>query len=285
MPSEAFSVRRSDDVVLAGERRGRAGAPAVVLLHANVADRRSWHGVLDLLEHDDLDLIAYDRRGFGETPPGDPGAAFTHLDDLVAVLDAAGVERAVVVGNSYGGSVALDLAATRPERVAGVVHLCGGVSGMTDEGEDEPWRLDPDSERLWGALEQAEAAHDVEEQVRLLLHIWLDGPAQPEGRVGGAARELVADMNRRILRWSAPDDAGDAGLDVWHALAELQVPVTVAWGELDVPADRPFAVRTAERIPGALARPLAGVAHLPSVEQPEAVAALIRERLGWTVPA
>ena len=280
MPSEAFSLRRSDQVVLAGERRGRRGAPAVVLLHANVADRRAWGAVLDLLEGDDLDLIAYDRRGFGETPPGKPEAAFTHLDDLVAVLDAAGVERALVVGNSYGGALALDLASTRPERVSGVLHLCGGASGMTDEGEDEPWRLDPDTERVYGALETAEGAQDRDEQVRLLLHLWLDGPAQPEGRVGGAARELVADMNRRILEWAAPDDAGDAGLDVWHALGDVRVPVTVAWGELDVPADVPFYRKIAERIPGALARPIPGTAHLPSIDRPEAVAELVRERIG-----
>jgi pimeloyl-ACP methyl ester carboxylesterase len=279
MPREAFSVRRSADVVIAGERRGRPGAPAVVLLHANVADRRSWSGVLDLLEADDLDLIAYDRRGFGETPPGDPAAAFTHLDDLVAVLDAAGVERALVVGNSYGGSLALDLASTRPERVAAVLHLCGGASGMTDEGEDTPYELDPATEAVYGALQRAEAAQDRDEQVRLLLHLWLDGPAQQEGRVGGAARELVADMNRRIIAWAAPDDAGDAGLDVWHALDRIRVPVTVAWGEFDVPADLPFYRRIAERIPGATARPIPGTAHLPSVEQPETVARLVRERL------
>ncbi len=279
MPGEEFSVRRPDGVVLAGERRGRPGAPAVVLLHANVADRRAWGGVLDLLESDDLDLIAYDRRGFGETPPGEPGAAFTHLDDLVAVLDAAGVERALVVGNSYGGSLALDLAATRPERVTGVLHLCGGASGMTDEGEDTPYELDPATEVVYGALQRAEAAQDRDEQVRLLLHLWLDGPAQQEGRVGGVARELVADMNRRIIAWAAPDDAGDAGLDVWHALDRIQVPVTVAWGELDVPADLPFYVKIAERIPGALARPIPGTAHLPPVEKPEIVARLVRERL------
>jgi pimeloyl-ACP methyl ester carboxylesterase len=279
MASAEFSVRRSDDVVLAGERRGRPGAPAVVLLHANVADRRSWSGVLDLLETDDLELIAYDRRGFGETPPGDPATPFTHLDDLVAVLDATGVERALIVGNSYGGSLALDLASTRPERVAGVLHLCGGASGMTDEGEDSPYELDPATEAVYGALQRAEAAQDRDEQVRLLLHLWLDGPGRPEGRVGGAARELVADMNRRIIAWAAPDEAGDAGLDVWHALDSIRVPVTVAWGEFDVPADLPFYRRIAERIPGALARPLPRTAHLPSVEQPETVARLVRERL------
>ncbi|HEY8319668.1 MAG TPA: alpha/beta hydrolase [Amnibacterium sp.] len=277
MPSEAFSVRRSDAVVLAGERRGRPGAPAVVLLHANVADRRAWHGVLDLLEGDDLDLIAYDRRGFGETPPGDE--PFTHLEDLVAVLDAAGLDRAVIVGNSYGGALALDLALTAPERVAGVLHVAGGASGMTDEGEPIDWELDPATEAVYGPLQRAEAEGDVEAQVRLLQHLWLDGPAQPEGRVGGAARELVADMNRQILAWAAPDGAGDAGLDVWHAFDRIRVPVTVVWGEYDVPADLPWFEPIVERIPGARRVVLPGVAHLPGVERPDLIAPLVREQM------
>lgn len=252
----------------------------MILLHANVADRRAWHGVLDALEGDDLDLIAYDRRGFGESPVGDE--PFTDLDDLLAVLDAAGVERAVVVGNSHGGSIALDVASRAPERVAGVLHLAGGASGMTDEGEDEPYALDPDTERAWGALQQAEAAHDVDEQVRLLLHVWLDGPAQQEGRVQGPARELVADMNRRIIAWARPDDEGDVGLDVWHHLDAIRTPVTVAWGSYDVPADLPFFERIAARIPGARRVVIDGVAHLPGVERPDVVADLVREQVRAT---
>ena len=84
-------------------------------------------------------------------------------------------------------------------------------------------------------------------------------------------------MNRRILAWAAPDDAGDAGLDVWHALDRIRVPVTVAWGELDVPADVPFYRKIAERIPGAVARPIPGAAHLPSIDRPDVVAQLVRE--------
>ncbi|MGN6744167.1 MAG: alpha/beta fold hydrolase [Amnibacterium sp.] len=277
MPAEALSVRRSDTVTLAGERRGRPGAPAVVLLHANVADRRAWHGVLDALEGDDLDLIAYDRRGFGETPLGD--GPFTDLEDLLAVLDAAGVRRAVVVGNSHGGSIALDVASEVPERVAGVLHLAGGASGMTDEGEEFRWEADPDTDRVYGALQRAEAEHDVEEQVRLLLHLWLDGPAQPEGRVQGASRDLVADMNRRIIAWNRPDDVGDAGLDVWHELGAIRVPVTVAWGSFDIPADLPFFELIAARIPGARRHVIDGVAHLPGVERPDLVAELVREQV------
>jgi pimeloyl-ACP methyl ester carboxylesterase len=279
MESEPMHVRRSDRVTLVGERRGRRGAPAVVFLHANVVDRRSWHAVFDALG-DEFDLIAYDRRGFGETPPADPEEPFTHLDDLVAVLDEAGVDRAVIVGNSMGGAVALDLAASAPQRVAAVLLLAGGASGMTDEGEDVTYELDPVTTEVVEALDRAETAGDVDEQVRLNLHLWLDGPTQPEGRVSGPARELAAEMNRRVLTVGAPDDAGDSRLDTWHDLGSIDVPVLAAWGDLDIPADHHWYGVIAERLPRATSRVLQGSAHLPSLDQPEAVAALVREAVG-----
>jgi len=274
VPSSQFSVP-ADNVTLAGVRGGRAGGPAVVFLHANVADRRGWRVVFDLLDGDGLDLIAYDRRGFGATPLGEE--EFTHVEDLDAVLDAVEAEQAVLVGNSMGGAVALDLALTQPERVAGLLLLGAGVSGMTDEGEPMTYEVDAASGRLLGGLRQAEERGDLEEQVRLLAHLWLDGPTSPEGRVGGGARALFAEMNRRILTIGAPDESGDAGLDAWHELGEIAAPGIAAWGDLDQPADLPWYRLMADRLPGLAPRELPGVAHLPSLEQPATVAALVRE--------
>lgn len=275
MTIERFDVRRSDGTVLAGERRAAAGGPTVVLLHAAVADRRAWSSTVDLLERTALDVIAYDRRGYGGTPVGD--AEFTHVDDLLAVLDAAGAERAVVVGNSMGGALALDLALTAPERVSAMLLIGAGASGMTDEGEAIEWTPDQPTGVLLEAVERAEQAGLVEEQVLLELHLWLDGPTAPEGRVGGAARELAADMNRRILTASGGRSVGDAGLDAWHRLGEITTPVLATWGDLDVPPDLPFYALMAERLPNAEVRVLEGVAHLPMLERPALVAGLIRE--------
>jgi pimeloyl-ACP methyl ester carboxylesterase len=274
MPSAALPVV-ADNVTLAGVRGGTPGGPAVVFLHANVADRRSWRVVFDLLDGDGFDLVGYDRRGFGATPLGDE--EFTHVEDLETVLDAVEVEQAILVGNSMGAAVALDLALTQPDRVAGLVLLGAGVTGMTDEGEDMEWEVDEASGRLQEALQRAQQAGDVEAAVRLLLHLWLDGPTQPEGRVGGAARDLAAEMNRRILKIGAPDEAGDPGLDTWHELGEIQAPGIAAWGDLDAPGDLPWYRLIADRLPRVTPRVLPGVAHLPSLEQPQTVAALVRE--------
>lgn len=59
--------------------------------------------------------VSYDRRGFGDT--SGPAEAFSHVDDLVAVLDDRDIESAVLVGNSQGGRVAIDMALAHPERV------------------------------------------------------------------------------------------------------------------------------------------------------------------------
>src|SRR5215213_7875460 len=185
--------------------------PTVVLLHAGVADRRGWTEVADRLATTGLDVVAYDRRGFGASPPGD--APFSHLDDLRAVLDAtAGDRPAWLVGNSMGGALAIDAALELPERVAGLVLLAPAVSG-TPEAED----LDAPTIALADRLETA----DGEEALRLETWLWLDGPAQPEGRVGGAARELALAMHRRILAHEVPEDAGGSGIDAWSRLEDV----------------------------------------------------------------
>jgi pimeloyl-ACP methyl ester carboxylesterase len=246
-----------------GERWDGDGTP-LVLLHAGIADRRSWRDVVPALR---APVIAYDRRGFGETPPGPEG--FTHLHDLFAVLDATVDEPPWLVGNSMGGSLALDAAVTAPDRVAGLVLIAPAVSG-----EPDPDELDEQLER--GMARYEAVAHDPEALLRFETHWWLDGPDEPEGRVGGAARELALDMNRRIIAHGVPEGAGHAGIDAWEKLPQLDLPVTIFGGDLDEQFGLATCRRLAERIPGARFERLEGVAHLPSLEIPERLAALIQ---------
>ena len=110
---------------LAGER-WPGGAPLVVLLHEGVSDRRGWREVAGRLAPR-VTVIAYDRRGYGESPAG--SASFTHVDDLLAILDRERAARAWLVGASAGGGLALDTALLAPDRVAGLVLIGTAVSG------------------------------------------------------------------------------------------------------------------------------------------------------------
>ena len=276
MDAENLVVTAPDGSPIAVTRQRRGGA-SVALLHAGVADRRSWDGVVEALRPDGLDVVAHDRRGYGDTPAAEPGSTFTHVDDLVVVLDALGVDQALLVGNSMGGALALDTALLHPSRVSGLVLIGAGVSGMTDDDTPFDWVLDPASAPLVDRAEDVDA--DPEARIAALAHLWLDGPAATEGRVAGPPRELFATMNRRILEVGAADGAGDAGIDAWTRLGEVAAPVLSAWGDLDIPADLPFYEETARRLGQGPGRVLSGVAHLPGLEQPRVVADLVREAL------
>jgi pimeloyl-ACP methyl ester carboxylesterase len=75
--------------------------PAVVLLHSGLTDSRSWGTTVPALDGR-YRVITYDARGYGRSP--DPTAPWNPLDDLQAVMEAAGAERAHLVGNSLGAA-------------------------------------------------------------------------------------------------------------------------------------------------------------------------------------
>src|SRR3954447_17200290 len=119
---------------LVGDRWSGAGA-TIVLLHAGVCDRRSWREVGARLGAAGRDVVAYDRRGFGDVPP--TGGAFRHVDDLLAVLDAVSPDApAWLVGSSMGGELALDAALEAPESIAGLVLLAPAISGDREPDEE-----------------------------------------------------------------------------------------------------------------------------------------------------
>jgi pimeloyl-ACP methyl ester carboxylesterase len=268
--SEALVVVTRGGVRLIGERWSGPG-PVVVLLHAGVTDRRSWHAVAAALDGRAA-VVAYDRRGFGETAPSD-GEGFSHVEDLIAVLDVVTDAPAWLVGSSAGAGVALDAAVSAPERVAGLVLLAPAVTGAPAP------ELDADTARFDRLLDQAMEAGDLDELNRLATWLWLDGPAQPEGRVGAPARSLLLDMNRIILANRVPEEVGASGVDAWSQLDRVDIAATVACGDLDVPFLVDRSSELAKRLPHGRHRVLAGMAHLPQIEDPAAVAALVDDAI------
>jgi pimeloyl-ACP methyl ester carboxylesterase len=252
--------------------RLRTEGPAVVLLHAGVADRRAWRDVAPALHARGADVLAYDRRGFGETPA--TTEPFRHVDDLLGLIDRP----SWLVGNSQGGLISLDAALLAPERILGLVLIAPAVSGAPDLPVDDP---DPAALALMAAIEEADAAGDLDRLNRLEVHYWLDGPTSPEGRVGGAARELALDMNGTALRSGLPEGAGASGLDAWSRLGEIAAPATLVWGSLDEPEAVVVCRELAERLGNVRdAVELPGVAHLPALERPDVVEGIIATAIG-----
>jgi pimeloyl-ACP methyl ester carboxylesterase len=243
---------------IAYEIAGADGGADVLLMHAGVNDRRSWRHVVARLGPRHR-CVAYDMRGFGETEY-DPEHGWSPVDDAVAVLDAAGAERAVVVACSMGGRCALDLALARPERVAGLLLIGTAIRGAT-----YPELPEGPTAELDRQIEAADAAGDLDEVGRLEAWLWLDGPGAPEGRVSGETRDLFLEMNGRALR--APDPGEQAELpDAWPRLGEIAVPTLFLVGRLDAEEIAAVDEQAAARIPGARLQRLDGVAHVPHLE-------------------
>jgi pimeloyl-ACP methyl ester carboxylesterase len=242
---------------LAYDGSGDGGA-GVLLIHAGVNDRRSWRHAVERLGPQHR-CVSYDMRGFGETTY-DREDGWSPVADAVAVLDAAGLERPVVVACSMGGRTAIDLTLAHPDRVAGLLLI-----GPAVRGAPYPDLTTGPTAELNARIEAAEEAGDLDEVGRLEAWMWLDGPGAPEGRVGGPVRELFLEMNGRALRAEDPGDQAETP-SAWPRLGEIAVPTVLLVGRLDAEDIRVIDEQAAALIPGARLRFLDGVAHVPHLE-------------------
>jgi 3-oxoadipate enol-lactonase len=224
--------------------------PAVLLLHSGLTDRRMWQPQIEPLA-DAHRVLWYDARGFGESAA--VTEPFRPYDDAVAVLDAAGVDRATVVGSSMGGATAIDMAIARPDRVAALVVVGMGPGGRTP---------DAGLRAGWDAVNAAFEAGDIERAIDLDVEMWLDrGPVFDQVRPWNAAIFARDDEN---------DDDQELELDppAVGRLDEIRCPVLAVVGD----GDQPFMVEgarlLAEGVPDGRLAMLHGVRHLPSLERP-----------------
>ena len=260
MPQD-FTVHVGD-AVLAGTRTG--DGPAVVFLHAGVADGRMWRDQMAAIAGTHS-AIAYDRRGFGKTAAGTSG--FAHVTDLQAVMDGLNLTSAVLVGASQGGRIAIDLALAFPDRVRALVLVAPAVSGAP-ASDQQPGPI----ASLIDRLDHAEEEGDIDRVNAIEAHLWLDGPLSPEGRVRAPVRDLFLDMNGIANRNAFADDTTGPEQDppaAWERLAELSLPTLVVWGDLDFPDIQSRCARIVATVSKSQTAVINGTAHLPNLEQPD----------------
>lgn len=241
--------------------------PAVVLLHAGIADLRMWDEQLPALAGR-YTVVRYDARGFGRTRT-EP-VSFSNRQDLAALLDYLGIARAALVGCSRGGMIALDTALEHPTRAAALGWVCSGVSGW--EPADDLFA--PEDIALYEAMEAAEKAHEYERVADLDVRLWVDGPRQPEGRAAEPVRRMVREM--ALNNYRAHAKLFDEGLEpqgleppAVGRLGELRIPVLAIVGELDSPATPAAAALLASEAADVRVLRYPDAAHMPNMERPE----------------
>ncbi|TDC38928.1 alpha/beta hydrolase [Micromonospora sp. KC213] len=249
---------------------------AVVLLHAGIADRRMWRGQLPTLAERHR-VIVPDLRGYGDSAlPAEP---FAHHDDVVGLLDALGVERAALVGCSFGGAVAIDTALAHPDRVSALALFGTAVSG--NEWSEE-------TENLWdelvGEVDPADFTASAAGEVRF----WVVGPSRDPADVDPELVAFAQEMDQRALAAELALSAVEIEeLDppAIDRLTELRLPVLVTAGAADIPDIARLADRIAAEAPQAIRLPdVPDAAHLLPLERPEVVNAALLDFLPRQLP-
>jgi 3-oxoadipate enol-lactonase len=259
---------RNGPVKIAYELRGRDG-PAVVLVHGVAMGRWGWAPVAERLARD-FRVVTIDNRGVGDSDaPVPPYSAAEMAADVLAVLDAEGIDRCHLVGASLGGMVAQQLALTWPDRVERLVLACTVPGGLRN------WAMPPETMYLllWGPL--------LPERVRL--------QAFAEHSLGARTLRRRPELARRLIALRQADPQPSRGwlgqmaagtfFDPAGRQRHLRQPTLVLHGTDDQVVDPRNAEELAALIPAARLVWFQGARHLFFWERPARFVRLVSDFL------
>ena len=260
-----------------------AGEPAILLLTSwAIVHARQWKAQVPYLARH-FQVITVEGRGNGRADRPGTAEAYRdreYVDDAIAVLDAIGVDRAVVVGLSVGGRHALQLAAWYPERAAGVVAI----------GAALPWPLPPgfdetrDTYEGWGKANRHYWLADYRGWVEFFMSQVFTEPHSTKPHEDGVAWGL--DTTAETLLLTVPAVAEPGAADAEAICRQVRCPVLIVHGDQDgiVPYDIGVALA---RWTGGQMVTIHGGGHAPTLRDPVQVNLLIRnfaESVGHGAP-
>lgn len=250
------------------ETAGPRDAEAVVLLHGFGGSTYMFRHLLPALRETHR-VVAIDLNGFGWTERPRDEEAYTRGGQarmVLGVLDALAVARAHVVGHSYGGAIASDLATRHPARVRTLVFVAGAAPTYPDERRGALARFTA----VAGVYVRAVALRERGVRKALLGSV-ADDRLVTDELVREYTRRLRVEGVERAFRGLTAPRPREPEID----LAALRMPILMLWGSHDTLIPPAGARRTAERI-GARFELLDGVGHLPTEEAPQEVLAHLR---------
>ena len=256
---------RAGELELYYERKGEG--PRLLFISGTGGDLRIKPNMFDgpLAQH--FELLSYDQRGLGRS--GKPDRAYTmadYADDAAQLLAALGWERVLVLGASFGGMVAQELAIRHPQRVARLVLACTSPGG--EGGSSYPLHEIEHlsrQERARHMIPISDLRHDAawaaarpDKYAKLLATTAADPFADEPGRELGRQRQLQARAQH----------------DTWERLPAIAVPTLICGGRYDGIASPALQQRLVERIPGAELRMFEG-GHLFMIQDRSAYPEMI----------
>lgn len=202
-------------------------------------------------------LIRYDKRGHGlsDCPPA-PYSIRDHATDLAGLLDHLDIQQAVLVGISVGGMIALDFAATWPQRVLKLV-LCdtAAVIGTAD---------------MWNERVQALHKHGMEYLAEVMPARWFT--ISYSEKCPAAQRGYINMLTRTPLEGYIGTCEAIRDADLTESSRTIQVPALALCGKEDISTPPELVRSLIGLLPHVSYEEIPGAAHLPCIEQPDAMA-------------
>jgi len=256
---------------IAYEEGGRGRA--IVFLHEGIADRRMWNREFSLLSRDHR-VVRYDLRGYGGSTPAT--SEFSPVRDLVALLDHLRLTHPLIVGPSVGGKIALDLTLAYPEKVAALLLVAPGYSGMDYDHVPGGKATFERDETLSKAAVDAWTAGKLEEATEHLRQLWASALT---GSALDLFRTMVRDNATEIFEERSGRFETREGGPAAARLKEIRVPTRILVGDRDNPAMPHCANFLARGISGAQVTLVPGADHLLNLSRPAAFDSALREFL------
>jgi pimeloyl-ACP methyl ester carboxylesterase len=222
-----------------------------VLLHSALGDSRLWNRQIPVLA-EAHDVVAPDLPGFGTSPM--PREEFSFVDSVTPHLPGA------LVGNSFGGAVALRTALAHPKKVERLVLVGAGLPA---------WDYTEEMRDYWKTEEQAIDSGDLDAATEVNLEFWV----KPEHR------DEVRPQQLRALELQSAHEEPEVVWPEMGALSKLGMPTLVIVGNDDHADFHAIAEHLADGIPNADLAIVPGAGHLVGIDQPEELNALLLEFL------
>jgi pimeloyl-ACP methyl ester carboxylesterase len=223
----------------------------VVLVHSALGDSRLWRRQVEALQSE-YDVVAPDLPGWGSEPL--PETSFSFVDYVARHLPAA------LVGNSFGGAVALRTALAHPDQVPMLALVGSGFPA---------WDWTEEMRDYFARGEAAIDANDLDAATEVDLEFWVAPEHWDE----------VRPQQRRSLELQTAHEEPEITWPEMAPLNTLQMPVLVVVGEDDKADFRAIASYLAREIPGAELVTIPGAGHLVGLDQPEALNAVLLDFL------
>jgi pimeloyl-ACP methyl ester carboxylesterase len=224
--------------------------PAILFIHGTGGSGKVWFNQMRRFESQ-YRVIAPDLPGYGRTPlPESIRSNDDYPEFLLAMMDVLGISKAVLVGNSMGGRVALQLALDHADRVAGLVLVNSSGLKLPDLPTANVRDLSP-----------AEFAS----------RLFYRTPDRPSSRAALAERFVDSPEQQQARETMLRLTAGPLRKDMQGRLSEIQVPTLVIWGEGDRIIPPAYGEAFASAIPDAKLAVIPRAGHVPMLERPGAV--------------